>query len=442
VRTILSGPAGGVVGAGYVAELAGLERVISFDMGGTSTDVALLEGELPVTTEGAVGEIPIAVPMLDIHSVGAGGGSVAWFDRGGALRVGPASAGADPGPVCYGRGEDPTVTDAHLVLGRLDPERFLGGEWRLDAPRAERYLERARRGRGFRDLKEFAAGILAVANATMERAMRVISIERGHDPRAFTLVAFGGAGGLHAAELASALRIPRVLVPPFPGALSALGMLRSDVVKDYSRTVLLPVDDTGGKRTLAPKLRRAFRPLIETARHELAREGFSPGRQRLLPRLDLRYRGQGYEITVPYNRQAVSPVPKHRDGRVGRHLGFLDAFHRAHERRYGYADPARPVEVVTVRLRAVGITSKPSLERARRRSRTVRARPHRTAPVWFAGRLMPTAFFLREELLRGQRISGPAVVAEYSATTVVPPRWQLGVDAYENLILESAAGRW
>src|SRR3990167_5891892 len=195
VRTLLSGPAGGIVGARALARLAGLQRVISFDMGGTSTDVALLDsGELATTNEGAVGGVPVAVPMLDIHSVGAGGGSIAWFDRGGALRVGPQSAGADPGPICYGRGRQPTVTDAHLILGRLDPEQFLGGQWRLDARRPRQVMERAVAGRGFRSVEQFAAGILAVANSTMERALRVISVERGHDPRASPPAAFGGAG--------------------------------------------------------------------------------------------------------------------------------------------------------------------------------------------------------------------------------------------------------
>src|SRR3990167_3517399 len=201
VRTLLSGPAGGVVGARAMAQLGGVERIISFDMGGTSTDVALLDsGELATTNEGSVGGVPVAVPMLDIHSVGAGGGSIAWFDRGGALRVGPQSAGAEPGPICYGRGRQPTVTDAHLILGRLDPEQFLGGEWKLDAGRTRRLMQPVAAARGFRSVDTFSPRILAVANSTMERAIRVISVERGHYPRDYTLVAFGGAGGLHRSE--------------------------------------------------------------------------------------------------------------------------------------------------------------------------------------------------------------------------------------------------
>ena len=418
VRTLLSGPAGGIVGARALARLAGLQRVISFDMGGTSTDVALLDsGELATTNEGSVGGVPVAVPMLDIHSVGAGGGSIAWFDRGGALRVGPQSAGAEPGPICYGRGRQPTVTDAHLILGRLDPEQFLGGEWKLDAGRTRRLMQPVAAARGFRSVETFSAGILAVANSTMERAIRVISVERGHDPRDYTLVAFGGAGGLHACDLAAALGISQVLVPKFPGALSALGILLSDVVKDYSRTLLVPVDAAARAR-----LEREFRRLEAQARADLRREGFAPGRQRLKRLLDLRYRGQAYELTLPYSRD------------------FVRAFHQAHARRYGYADPARAIEVVNVRLRAVGVTPKPALGRARRGgsrlSRSLGTARFKRAPVWFDGRRVATDCYIRERLRPGKRLRGPAVIAEYSATTVLPPGWRLRVDAYENMVLE------
>jgi N-methylhydantoinase A len=419
VRTLLSGPAGGVVGAQAVAERAGYPQVISFDMGGTSTDVSLLAGKLATTNEGSVAGLPVAVPMLDIHTVGAGGGSLAWVDAGGALRVGPQSAGADPGPICYGKGRQPTVTDAHMILGRLDPEQFLGGGWKLDAARTRKYMQQFLRGaRGLKSIAELAAGIVAVANATMERAIRVISVERGHDPRDFALVAFGGAGGLHACDLATALGIPQVLVPKFPGALSALGILCSDVIKDYSRTVLLPVE-AKGQAALGSKLERAFRALERTARAELRREGFSPRAQRLVRQLDLRYSGQAFELTVPYGRS------------------FAAAFHRAHERRYGYADPARAIEVVNVRLWAVGVTPKPKF----RRARSAGARPpaeacFKRAPVWFDGRARPTDFYVRERLRPGNRIAGPAVIAEYSATAVVPPGWCLEVDGWENISLE------
>src|ERR1700692_2163447 len=245
VRTILSGPAGGVIGARHAAKLARLDTCISFDMGGTSTDVALHTGELRTTSEAIVAELPVAVPMLEIHTVGAGGGSIARFDEGGALRVGPESAGALPGPVCYGRGMNPTVTDAHAVLGHLGGAGLLGGSFSLDIPRARAQMQKVLKQSGsrFRTVEAFAQGIIAVANAVMEKAIRVISVERGHDPRDYTLIAFGGAGGLHACDLAAALEMRGVLIPVFPGGLSALGILQANVVKEFSRTVLLPADD-------------------------------------------------------------------------------------------------------------------------------------------------------------------------------------------------------
>ncbi len=239
VRTVLSGPTGGVVGAAAMARRSGFDRIVSFDMGGTSTDVALVDGEARASSQAEIAGFPVGVPMLDIHTVGAGGGSIARFDAGGALRVGPESAGADPGPICYGRGTQPTVTDANLLLGRLQPRHFLGGEFTLDLERTRRLVAEWLRRHGPKLTPEqFAAGIIRVINSTMEKAIRVVSIERGYDPREFALVAFGGAGGLHACELAEALSIPRVIVPALPGALSAFGILVSDVVKDYSRTVL------------------------------------------------------------------------------------------------------------------------------------------------------------------------------------------------------------
>ncbi len=297
VRTILSGPAGGALGAKQVAAIAGYERVISFDMGGTSTDVSLIEdggGVLSTTNESIVAGLPVAVPMLEIHTVGAGGGSIARFDRAGALRVGPESAGADPGPICYGRGEQPTVTDANLILGRLGSEGLLGGDFRLDEATRE-YMRRAIRGaRAVRSVEQFAQGILDVVEATMERAIRVISVERGRDPRDYTLVAFGGAGGLHACSLAACLGIPRVLVPTFPGALSALGILRADVVKELSQSVVARASSRGD--TLR-SLERAFARIEREGLREMRGEGFQHRRVRIERFFDMRYVGQSYELT-------------------------------------------------------------------------------------------------------------------------------------------------
>jgi N-methylhydantoinase A len=417
VRTILSGPVGGVLGASYVAGRAGFGRIISFDMGGTSTDVALVEGELPATTEATVADFPVAVPMLDIHTVGAGGGSIARFDRAGALRVGPESAAADPGPICYGRGEQPTVTDAHLVLGRIAPEGFLGGELVLDENRARQGLERALgNARGaIGTVEEFAQGILDVANATMEKAIRVISVERGYDPREYLLVAFGGAGPLHACELAAGLRMPRVLVPKFPGALSALGILRADVVKDLSQTVRFRVENL---RQAQKALRRAFAALDRRGALEMKREGFARAKIRSAGSLDLRYVGQAYELAVPAAGN------------------FVKKFHRAHARRYGYADPARPVEVVTVRARFTGAIPKPELFRSERLRPLPRPRPASQRRAFFAAHPLASAVYDRAKLRPGHSFPGPAIVTEYSATTVVPPGWRARLDAFENLILE------
>jgi N-methylhydantoinase A len=415
VRTILSGPAGGVLGAQYVAELSGFSKIISFDMGGTSTDVALMDGGASTTNEARVAELPVAVPMLEIHTVGAGGGSLARFDRAGALRVGPESAGAEPGPICYGRGESPTVTDAHLVLGRIPERGFLSGDFPLDVARTRKWMEQARGP--MRTVEQFAQGIVDVANAVMEKAIRVISVERGHDQRDYTLVAFGGAGGLHACDLAASLRIPRVLIPRLPGGLSALGILRAHVVHDYSRTVRM---DVASVVTTRKAFSSEFRKLELRGRSVLRGEGFAGAKIRGERLLDMRYVGQAYELTVPESGD------------------FLAAFHKAHERRYGYADAARAVEVVNVRARLIGLTDQPQLDRPRRASQRNAAPLVETRRALFGGRAYQTRVYDRAQLAPGQKFSGPAIVSEYSATTIVPPGWRGVVDSWGNLILTQA----
>ena len=411
VTTILSGPAGGVTGAAYAAELAGLDKVITFDMGGTSTDVALLSGELRTTSESIAAGFPVAVPMLEIHTVGAGGGSIARFDRGGALRVGPESAGAEPGPICYGRGERATVTDAHAVLGHFGETGLLGGSFALDAALARRMMEKARGA--FRTVEEFAEGILAVANAVMEKAIRVISVERGHDPRDYTLVAFGGAGGLHACGLASALEMRGVLLPIFPGGLSALGILRADVVREFSRTVLLAVGEA--KRSVGG-LRRIFGPLEIEARRALQQEG-SASKIRIERRLDMRYAGEAYELSVPASGD------------------FVSAFHRVHEQRYGYHDAKRAVEIVNLRVRATGITEKPQGEKIARAPKGSRVRVAGSLDCVLDEKRRAAALIAREELRSGDSFAGPAVISEYSATTLVPEGWRANVDDFGQILL-------
>ncbi|MGH9407794.1 MAG: hydantoinase/oxoprolinase family protein [Terriglobia bacterium] len=402
VRTLLSGPAGGVVAAQAVARLSGFTRIISLDMGGTSTDVALAGADetLSTTTQSAIGGLPVAVPMLDIHTVGAGGGSIARFDSGGVLCVGPESAGADPGPICFGRGTEPTVTDANLLLGRV--ASVLGGEAVLDAGRVRGIFEKARGG--VKSAERFAQGIVSVAEAAMSQAIRVISVERGHDPREFTLISFGGAGPMHACALASALGIPRVLVPRFPGALSALGILISDVIRDYSRTLMLPPG--------SEKLERCFRELERRGRREMQGLDCSCFRS-----VDMRYRGQGYEINVSAGPRAVK------------------RFHRAHAQRYGYADQTRPVETVTARVRLVSSTGGVTFTKQRVRrgdGRQAIVNEQRTA---FDGRAVMAKLYDRALLRPGDRFRGPAIVTEYSATAVVPPQCRVRVDEYGQLMI-------
>jgi N-methylhydantoinase A len=437
VRTVLSGPAGGLVGAAAMAARSGFQKILSFDMGGTSTDVAAVQGEARAGGQSEVAGLPVGVPMLEIHTVGAGGGSLARFDAGGALRVGPESAGADPGPICYGRGGEPTVTDANLLLGRLRPDRFLGGEFTLDVERARRIALEWLKKQGSRlSLEQFCAGVVRVVNANMERALRVVSIERGYDPREFALVAFGGAGGLHACELAEALAIPTVMIPARPGALSALGILVSDVVKDYSRTLLWRVaghspEGSAGTRSRKKRdgipgaqLEKEFRKLEAEARKEFRAEGWD-GPPYYERSLDLRYRGQGYELNVP----TVST----EDNVVGR-------FHDEHQRRYGYHHAGREIELVTVRLRARLRTAPVEALEAKRRQTGRKAaakwQPVARAAVFFQGRNVTTPVLERSELVSGSVMRGPAVVTEYSATTVIPPGKRFWADAAENLVIK------
>jgi N-methylhydantoinase A len=412
VRTVLSGPAGGVVGACRMARWAGFDRIIGFDMGGTSTDVFVANAAAgaELTRESVVAGVPIGVPMLDIHTAGAGGGSLARFDAGGMLRVGPESAGADPGPICFGRGERATVTDANFVLGRLDAESFLGGGVRLDGERTRRLMHE-QKGR-LETVEEFAAGIVRVVETQMEKAIRVISVERGHDPRDFTLVAFGGGGPLHACSLARALRIPRVLVPALPGALSAVGILLADTVRDFSRTVMLPGEAIGSVDEI-------FGELSGEGSAEFAAEGLKGVVQRSV---DLRYRGQGYELNVAYDPQEPERS--------------MAAFHKLHRQRYGFADAARPVEIVNLRVRMIATSEPYEPERQTVVAGDGSAACSAEREVWFEGGWKPTRFYKRELLAPGDAITGPAMITEYTAATLVQPGCAARVDGLGNLVID------
>ena len=413
VRTILSGPAGGVVGAWKIGKLAGYEKLITFDMGGTSTDVSLIDGKPIITTESKIEGYPVKVPVIDIHTVGAGGGSIARIDSGGALTVGPESAGADPGPICYGKGEEITITDANLFLGRLIPDYFLGGNMKLQFERIVPYFEKMAKKAGITPL-ELAEGILNIANTKMEKAIRVISVERGYDPQEFSLFSFGGAGGLHAAFLAKMLNIPRVIVPQNPGILSAMGMVLSDIVKDYSLTVMLT-----GKSVNRENTERFFKVLEERAVEDLKKEGIPENKIRVEKYLDMRYKGQSFELIVPFVDD------------------FIEAFHKEHERVYGYSNRKREVEVVNVRIRAIGETEKPELKKFNLVSEEVpEGALLEKRKVYFDGKWIETSVYDREKLLPGNRIKGAAIVVEYSSTTVIPPFAKAFVDEYKNLIIE------
>ena len=406
VRTVLSGPAGGVIGAWEMARAAGFERVIGFDMGGTSTDVFLADvetGGVRRTNESMVAGVPVSVPMLDIHTAGAGGGSLARFDAGGLLRVGPESAGSEPGPVCFGRGELPTVTDANLILGRLDEEMFMGGAVRLDIARARECFG-ARRGE-LESVEAFAEGILRVVETQMERAIRVISVERGHDPRRFTLVAFGGGGPLHACAVARALRVPTVMIPAMPGALSAVGILLADAVRDYSRTVM-----AAGSRM--DELEEEFAALEAVGAKEFVGKTFEVERS-----VDVRYVGQGYELNVAHGAETV------------------ERFHAMHEQRYGFAHRARGTEIVNVRvrLRARAEKYEPVPEEVRGGDGAAALRGEKL--IYFDGGWVRARVFDREKLRAGDSFEGPALVTEYTSATVVPTGARVVVDGLRNLVI-------
>jgi N-methylhydantoinase A len=416
VRTVLSGPAGGVVGAWKVGERAGFKKLITLDMGGTSTDVSLIDGEPKVSFESKISDIPIKVPVVEVHTVGAGGGSIAYIDRGGALQVGPESAGAFPGPICYGRGgERITVTDANLFLGRLEPDFFLGGRMKLYPEKLKEPFEEMARSLGVTPV-EVAEGIVDIANSKMVKALRVISVERGYDPEEFTLLSFGGAGGLHSAYLARELGIRRVLIPQNPGILSALGMVMSDVIKDFSKTVMMREEEAAEER-----IEEIFSEIEKVGLKEMEKEGVE-GEVLLERFVDVRYRGQSFEITVPYSKR------------------FMEEFEELHRRIYGYTH-SRDKEVVTLRVRLTGVTEKPEIEEFEEVPMELPSEAVlKEKEVSFEGTYQKTPVIDREKLSPGNEFSGPALIVEYTSTTLVPPWAKVKVDRFKNLILEVKDG--
>jgi len=406
VRTLLSGPAAGVVGAAHVAKRAGFDKILTLDMGGTSTDVSLVDREAARVPSLVVGGFPVLSPSILMETVGAGGGSLAYVDPGGALRVGPESAGADPGPACYGKSDRPAVTDAHLVLGRIPEVGLLGGEFQLDAERARKAVGGLARELGV-SVEKAAEGVIRVADASMERAIRVVSVEKGYDPRDFALVAFGGAGGLHACGLAEALGMATVFVPPQPGVLSAYGLLCADAAEEKSRTVFLNPRDHEA-------LSKALNDLRDEVREVLMTDQGPLGRVKLSPMVDLRYVGQSYEISVPFAANLV------------------ERFHKAHKKLYGHAEKDAPVEAVNVRVR--GVRAGPPPPPLGGAAEETGEKP-KTGRIWWRGGRQKAGFFSRSGLEVGRPVKGPAIVYEYSATMFVPPGWIGAADEMGNFIL-------
>lgn len=424
VRTVLSGPATGIVGALRVGALSGHNNLITFDMGGTSTDVSLIEGGRPkLAAEMDVHGYPLKTPMLDIHTVGAGGGSIAYIDAGGHMKVGPRSAGSVPGPVCYGLGNDePTVTDANVVLQVLNPRHLLGGRMAIDQKKAKASIDRLAESLGL-DPMATAQGIISVVTANMAKAIRVISVQRGYDPRDYTLVAFGGAGPLHSSRLARELDMRRILVPRNPGILCALGLLLTDLMTNYAQTRLMPLDGAAPAAT-----REVFASLEQRAAAWFADEGIGPEGRRLRRTVDMRYAGQNYELSIPYDEH-LTP-----DALIA---ALRSGFEKAHRQMYGYIAPEEPIQIVTCRIEATGLV----------RPAELRAHPEAISPVaeaivdrrdvWLpeAGAFVECPVYDREHLGPGHVIEGPAIVEQMDATTLILPGQRGEVDPYLNILV-------
>ena len=422
-RTVLSGPSSGVVGACYVGRHADVGNLITLDMGGTSADVSLISnGDFTVTTQREVGGYPVKTPMIDVHTIGAGGGSIGWVDAGGLLKVGPRSAGADPGPACYGRGGDePTVTDANVVLGVLNPEYLLAGTVPIEKRRSEEAIGRLADRLGL-DPMTTAEGIVDVAVANMVRAVRVISVQRGYDPRDYHLVPFGGAGPLHAGRLMRELRIRRMLIPARPGLLCAFGLLVTDVRADFLRTRIMPTSDPN-----LAEVEQVYDDLERQATTWLADEGFAPSDRLLRRTVDMRYLRQNYELSVNV------PSGPFTDNSLER---VLDEFYRVHEQAYGYAAPGEPAELVTFRVEAIGVMRKAELPEGP--SGGSCPAPEATIgrrTLYLAGEHLPTPVYSRDLLAPANVVEGPAIVEQLDTTTLLLPGQRGTVDRFLNILV-------
>ncbi len=439
VFIVESGPAAGVIAATYLGSALERKNILSFDMGGTTAKAGMVQDGSPrVTKDYEVGAAaraghgsgkgsgyPIRTPVIDLVEIGAGGGSIAWVDSGGALRVGPHSAGADPGPVCYGKGgTEPTISDANLVLGRINPKFFLGGEIELDIAKSRQAIKEKCADKLGMDVVTAANGIIEIANAAMVNALRLVSVQRGYDPREFTLIAFGGAGPLHANRIAAEMQVPTTLIPMSPGIFSALGLLVTDLKHDYATTMIRRVDALDTR-----EIQEAFEKMSREGHAMLLREGVAENDVQFSRQVEMRYVGQSYELALalPNHELAIDEI-----------AGLLDQFHRAHERAYGFSAPTEPTEFVNLRLTAMGKISKPELHELKNMNPDASLARKEARQVYFAeaNGYVDCAIYDRYKLGAGARVQGPAVVEEFDSTVVIHPEYHADVDRYGNLLIE------
>lgn len=425
IRTAVSGPSAGVVGASYIGNLCGIKNIITFDMGGTSVDVSLIkDGKPQLSAERLVEGHPARIPMIDIVTIGAGGGSIARIDEGGALKVGPESAGARPGPACYNRGgKTPAVTDANVYLGKLNQKKILGGRMDIFLDMAKDAIDKGICGKSSLDMEKAACGIISVVNANMMRAIRSVSVERGYDAREFTLMAFGGAGPLHACEVADELNIRNVLIPPAPGTLCSLGLLMADTKFDLSRSRIMLA-----KLENLPEMNSVFKSLKDSGNEMLDHERIPADRRKYAYSVDARYERQNYELTVEIE-----------DGCVTEDIlnSLVSKFHAAHEINFGYCNTSFNVQLVNFRISAIGEIEKPELECMDLDSNAVLPEPLETRSVLFVegDRFIDTPVYNRGSFVPGLSVDGPMIIDQMDCTTVIPPMWHIETDGYSNLHL-------
>jgi len=427
IKTAVSGPSAGVVAADYISSLKGIDNIITFDMGGTSADVSLVENNEPVvSTERKINGFPVKVPMIDINTVGAGGGSIAWIDDGGALKVGPQSSGAEPGPACYQRGGmKPTVTDANVVLGRLNPNYLLGGKMEIDYNSAVESIKNELTNKSDMNVTEAASGIIDVVNSNMIRAIRVISVEQGYDPREFSLVSFGGAGSLHACSIADELNMNKIIIPYSPGIFSSIGLLVADIKYDFVNSKLMIANEVNIK-----DINDIFDNLVKQGNEKLNKEKIEDKNREFILKIDARYLRQNYELQInvsdiPINKEILKEIK--------------NKFHREHEIKYGYSDQEQPIEFINFRVNAIGKTPTPSLIKKDIKENIGAPKPRDYRKVYYKkfGEYVNTTIYNRADLNPGQKLIGPAVIEQMDTTILVEDTWKAEIDEYLNLTLEN-----